>query len=112
MEIAEIVTGFVTVVSLKGRVDSIHAPVIQEYVLRLIWSGKKHLILDFEGVTFLASAGLRMLLNVAKQIKPLHGRIILSRLPPAVQKILELAGFLPFFEVCGSLEDAADAMLA
>lgn len=111
MEMTERTIGFVTVVSLNGKVDSVQAPAVQEDLQRILRSGKKYLVLDFGGVSFIASMGLRMLLILAKQAKSLNGRIVLSRLSPSVHKILEIAGFLPYFDVCDSQEEAVRAML-
>ncbi|MCE5243059.1 MAG: STAS domain-containing protein [Syntrophobacteraceae bacterium] len=111
MEVIERTIGFINIVSLNGKVDSVQTPAVQRKLLQLLQSGKKYLILDFGEVSFIASMGLRMLLILAKQAKPLHGRIILCRMSPSVHKVLEIAGFLPYFDICESVEEATRAML-
>jgi anti-anti-sigma factor len=112
MDVTETAAGFVTVVSLNGNLDSAGTPSVQEYLERLLRTGKKFLILDFAGVSLITSMGLRMLVILARQIKPIHGRIILACLSPMPRKVLEVAGFLPFLEVCETLEHAKDAMIS
>jgi stage II sporulation protein AA (anti-sigma F factor antagonist) len=68
-------------------------------VVARIDSGERRLVIDLGGVAYISSAGLRVLLLVAKRLKPPAGALVLCGLGPSVRTVLELAGFLPLFAV-------------
>ena len=98
--------GDCTVVALTGKIDAATTPLIQTRLLALVHEGKKYIALNFESVTFLASSGLRMLLVVNKEIKSLEGKLVLCDLAETMRDTLEVAGFLPFFVVTATTDEA------
>jgi anti-anti-sigma factor len=59
-------------------------------------------------VEYLRSAGLRVMLTLAKRTKEAKGKLALAALGDSVRQVFELAGFLPLF----SVEATADAAAA
>ncbi|MCX5716592.1 MAG: STAS domain-containing protein [Candidatus Omnitrophica bacterium] len=110
MDIIEKTSGSVTIVSLKGRLDTTTAPEVDSRLLQMFQEGKKYMILDFSGVTYLASAGMRVLLILAKRIKGLAGRLMLTALLPTLHDVLSITGFLPYFEIYETVEKAVEVM--
>lgn len=89
-----------TLVILSGEVDHANAPTLTHELLDLIESGKSNLVLNFQDVTYISSAGLRALIAAqtqARQESP-PGKIVLSELSPVSQRTLELVGFQHLFE--------------
>lgn len=86
------------IISLTGRIDGKIAAEIQEDILAL---EKNHsgLLLDMEGVTYLSSAGLRILLAVYRQAKIDQKKIALLKLTPEVKQNMDITGFLDHFVV-------------
>jgi anti-anti-sigma factor len=66
---------------------------------------------DFAGVEYISSAGLRVFLLLAKRMRDLQGRVVLCAMPEPVRQVFRLAGFMPLFLVEPS-RDAALARLA
>jgi anti-anti-sigma factor len=64
---------------------------------------------DFSGVEYISSAGLRVLLVAAKRMG--GGGLVLCALTEPVRQVFDLAGFLPLFAVEAS-RDGALARLA
>lgn len=85
--------GTVTVVAVGGRLDGTGAPELETHCRALILAGGIHLLLDFEGVDYISSAGLRSLLVIAKQIKAAGGGLVLCSLTAMVREVLEISGF-------------------
>lgn len=54
--------------------------------------GIRHVILDLEGVSFIDSSGLGVILGRYKKLLPLGGKIVISNVPPHIYKIMELSG--------------------
>jgi anti-sigma B factor antagonist len=51
------------------------------------------------GVTYVSSAGLRVLIDTQKTCKALNrGELVLARVPPRIYETLDLAGFVPLFK--------------
>ncbi|MGH7166135.1 MAG: STAS domain-containing protein [Nitrospiraceae bacterium] len=68
--------------------------------------GARRLRLDLEGVDFMSSAGLRVLLVAAKRLKPLNGKIVLYSLKPQIREVFEIAGFTTIFPIYAQQEEA------
>jgi anti-anti-sigma factor len=54
---------------------------------------------DFGGVSYISSAGLRVLLVAAKRLRAGRGTLVLCALGDPVRQVFDLAGFLPLFTV-------------
>ena len=62
--------------------------------------------LDMSRVTYMASAGLRLLLVVHRTIGGQGGQVLLVGLSEDIRNTMEVTGFLDFFAHCDSLEAA------
>ena len=56
------------IIAVCGRLDTVTAPVLEQRIGEII-IGVKTLILDFEGLEYISSAGLRVLLGTQKKIQ-------------------------------------------
>ena len=74
---------------LEGRLDTTTAPQLEEE-LKASVAGVKKLVMDFEKLDYLSSAGLRVLLSMAKK-HPNH--VTLSGANETVREIIEQTGF-------------------
>lgn len=108
MEISQSTQGTVTVVSLSGDIDGNTAPEAQSRIVPLAM-GDAHIVLDMSGVSYMSSAGLRMLLVIYRTIGGRGGKVVLSGLSPDLQDTMSLTGFLDFFEHFDALPDAIAA---
>jgi anti-anti-sigma factor len=98
--------GDLTIVELLGKMDASTTPGIEARLLELIRAGNKYLALDFAGVTYLASSGLRMLLVVARMANALEGKLVLHQLDDAMMETLEMTGFSPYFAFAANRDEA------
>jgi len=97
--------GAITVISISGRVDAMTAMELEEALMASYGKGNRKFLLDCSNLTYISSAGLRILLKVYKQIKPMNGVIALSTLQPHVADIFNLTGFnriLPIHDTLAS----------
>jgi len=95
----------VTVVDLAGEIDANTAAVAQETILPLAGAGGK-LLLEMTGVTYMSSAGLRLLLSTYRRISGSGGRVVLVGLSDELRDTMSMTGFLSFFVTQQTLEDA------
>jgi anti-sigma B factor antagonist len=99
------------VMTLTGEIDGSTAPQAQEQILALAGPGVK-VALDMTGVTYMSSAGLRMLLVAYRTINgKSDGKIVLVGLSEELKDTMSATGFLDFF-ACADTLDAGIKELA
>jgi anti-anti-sigma factor len=79
-----------------GQIDHPNAKQLEQALLPLVdeASAKQMpLVLDFSGVEYISSMGLRILMVAAKQMRAKHAPIAVAALQPAVEEIFEIARF-------------------
>jgi anti-anti-sigma factor len=96
----------ITAVSIKGRLDSVTAPEMETHCRALIEKGETRILIDLDGLEYISSAGLRVLLVIAKSVKAKSGTLVLCRLAPIVREVMEISGFDKIFEMAGTREEA------
>lgn len=82
---------------LHGRIDTVSAPEAEKTLLSAL-DGVTDLVLDFEDVQYISSAGLRVLLLAYKRMAPV-GTMKLIHVGEVVKEILEVTGFLELLNV-------------
>ena len=99
MDIHQERRGRVLVVAPAGRVDTTTTESLEQALKTAFDAGERQLVVDFEGVSYISSVGLRALLVAAKRMRELKGTLVLCALGDSVRQVLDLAGFLPLFTV-------------
>ena len=85
---------------LEGRLDAAGAPQ-REAELRRELEHATELVFDFSGISYISSAGLRVLLLAQKRMNT-QGRMRLEHVNEAVMDILEITGFIDIFYIADS----------
>ncbi len=98
--------GKAMVIAVEGRLDAVSAPAFDKELEMLIEAGEKTLVLDFQNLEYISSAGLRSILAVTKRLRGLEGRIALSSLKDIVSEVFEISGFNKIIPIYDSLEEA------
>ena len=80
-----------TVFKLEGRLDTATAPEL-ENAINNEGEALKNLVLDFGGINYISSAGLRVLLGAQKKMN-VQGSMELINVSEDVMDILEMTGF-------------------
>ncbi len=100
----------VTRIEITGKLDSITAPDAQEKIMPLIVP-KSRLVLDMCNVSYVSSAGLRVLLMVAKKSAQEGAKTVLSGLSEEILDIMEMTGFGNMFKNYETYIEAIDNIL-
>lgn len=98
------------VVSLGGRIDSTAAIEFEDKLIEVIDSGSNSMIVDFEKVQFISSAGLRVLLLAAKKVRPYGGKLVLASMSKDVREVFDISGFSSIFDIQENLKAALQAL--
>ena len=91
LNINKTVEGKALNVSLEGRLDTTTAPKL-EAELKESLNGVTEVVLDFEKLEYISSAGLRVLLS-AQKIMNKQGSMKLIHVNDTIQEIFEVTGF-------------------
>jgi anti-anti-sigma factor len=90
--------GDVRVIILAERIDSGNAAETEAAVKRALDAGPR-VLLDMEELTYISSAGLRVVLMAAKQIRAAGGKIGVCGIEGNVKQVFEISGFLSLLSV-------------
>ena len=96
----------VVVIEFDGEIEDF--PVLIQTVDNLIASGTRHLVLDLQGLPFINSAALGYMIRAQRAMERQGGEIALSRLEPALGKILEMTDLDVIFPAFETIEEAID----
>ncbi|MDO4744650.1 MAG: anti-sigma factor antagonist [Clostridia bacterium] len=93
MDIKLEIIGTTLVAKIEGEIDHHTAPKLRGEIDReLDLHHVLNLVLDFDGVTFMDSSGIGVIAGRYKEIKARGGRVMIIRVKPQVDKILEISG--------------------
>jgi anti-sigma B factor antagonist len=106
MEIEEKGSGEVKILTLTGRLDAYSANELEQSITGLIDGGCVRLVVNFEGVEYISSSGLRVMLTALKRLRKLQGDLRLASLRPYVKEVFDIAGFTQLFTIYDVEEDA------
>jgi len=96
MELVEQMHGAVRVAKVSGRIDQTTAAQFQNLLaplLEAVKAGAAPLLLDFSGVCYISSVGLRVLMLAAKQTRTQQGQIAIAALTPMVAEVFQISRF-------------------
>jgi anti-sigma B factor antagonist len=105
MEIAEQHAGEVTIVEVKGRIDSNTAKAFGERLTSLIKAGRARLVVDLKHIIYISSAGFRALLLAGRLAEETNGTLALCSLSAEVQRLFDLGAFTDLFVIYPSREE-------
>jgi anti-sigma B factor antagonist len=108
VKVAQRTVGDATVVTVSGDLDGRSTGIGQDIGSVLRRSGD--VVLDLSGVRYLSSAGLRLMLVVYRQAQCLGTRVAVVGLSDELRMVMQASGFLNFFLVAASPEEALRAL--
>ncbi len=108
MQISVKTTNEVKVLVFEGRLDTQTSPDAQQQLTRLIEAGETKILVNFEKLDYISSAGLRVLLVVAKQLKTTDGELRICSLNEVVKEVFDISGFDMILPISASESEALE----
>ncbi len=105
VDVKEEKKGDILILRMRGRLDAVSSPSAEKKVFESINSGESKLLIDFSGVSYLSSAGMRMLLSTTKKLKSLSGRLVVCSVTSNVMDVLKMSGFDHVLEISQTEEE-------
>lgn len=91
--------GAVRILALSGRLDTETSADLELALQDLQAAGANHFLIDMAEIGYVSSAGLRVLLALAKQLDGGRGSLRLCELNAAVMQVFDVAGFSKLFSI-------------
>lgn len=83
---------------LTGRIESSNADEWKEKINGSI-PENGDMVFECSGLTYISSAGIRMIINAYKLLKKRGDTVIMKNVSPAVMEVLELTGVSDFVNI-------------
>lgn len=109
VEVEEIKQGEVLIMRFAGRLDAATSPVVERKVKAALDGGAHKLVFNFEGVDYLSSAGMRLLLATSKRAASLGGALRVAEVGNEVMEVIKMAGFDRVLNLYGSENEALES---
>jgi anti-sigma B factor antagonist len=104
MEIFQKEENGIVFLGFKGRLDGTNALEAEDTINNILKSENNRLLFDFEFLEYLSSAGLRVVLGAAKEMKRRDGKFVLCALNSYVKEVFEVSGFGAIIPIAESVE--------
>ncbi len=104
--------GVVEIVKVDGYLDAHTFPDLEDTLHGFIDDGHCHIILDFEALDYISSAGLGLLLGIHRLVSQKKGGLKIVRMSESLSKVFEVLGFSRIIEICPDRETALKALSA
>jgi stage II sporulation protein AA (anti-sigma F factor antagonist) len=87
-------------IRLSGELDHHTADELREKATALIEENEiRHIVLNLERLSFMDSSGLGVILGRYKQIKQVHGEMVVCAISPAVQRLFDMSGLFKIIKM-------------
>ena len=84
-------------VRIKGRVYTNTSPLVENEITDI--EKYENLVFDFEGVEYISSAGLRVLLSAQKRMNKVGGNMVIKNATQTVKDVFEVTGFIDILTI-------------
>ncbi len=111
MQISHERYGNARILALAGRIDNGSSEAFRTGLgahVAECRAGGDCMVLNFSGVDYISSVGLRALMLVARQSREQGGTIVMAALQPVVREIFEISRFNLVFDCFGSVREALE----
>ena len=96
----------IKIVRIEGMLDGQSAPAAEAALRDIIGAGATRILINLEALSYVSSAGLRVLLVAAKMLLHRNGSIRICSARPEVMKVLEISGFNTILTITATESEA------
>ena len=102
--------GATLIAKAGGRVDGTNASDFQDALRDVITPDDKAVILNFEELSYISSAGLRVILLTAKDMRTANVKFAVCSLSQSVRDVFTISGFDQIIDIHDSQDAAVSAI--
>ena len=93
------------VVALEGEINGHTYPVLENKMDQLLAERPTLIVLDMAEVSYMSSAGIRVILKTKKALAEGEGKLVFMNLQPQIKKVFEIINALPSMRVFKDLRE-------
>jgi anti-anti-sigma factor len=110
MEITQQEENGIVTIAIEGRLDADSSPEAEKVVREALEGQTTRVLFNLGALEYLSSAGLRVLLSAAKEMRRRDGKIALCSLNEFVKEIFEVSGFQSLIPIVDSVESGIEVL--
>ena len=95
-----------TIISIAGRLDASTSDILENQLNKIAEKKIDQILITFNELLYISSAGLRVLLSFAKQLHADNGQLCFAELGKSVKGVFEISGFYSLFTIYKNIEEA------
>ena len=96
----------ISVMKVRGRVDSETAPELDNALEKLLQDNRNKIVLNLQGVDYMSSAGLRAMVKAYQVAKKSGGDLRLASVSTPVEVILRTVGMMQMLQMYPTEQEA------
>ncbi len=112
MKIDSNITGNTIVVNLFGDVDHHSTDIIKNHIYKNLTPDIKNMIINLEGVEFMDSSGIGMILGRYKEMSEKMGTVSVTGIRGNMERIYTLSGLYRIIKSYDTVDEAIEAVKA
>lgn len=93
MNITKTSSGGDTILAVAGKIDSVTCGQFSDEIEKVFTEGFTKMILDFGGVEYISSAGLRVIIDAQKKVNSQNRKMEITKLSQSVKSVFDITGF-------------------
>lgn len=97
---------YVYSVELKGSIDTETYQQLEEELKEIIDNKTKAVILDMEGVDYISSVGIKVVIWAKQTLKQKNATFAMINLQPPIKKVFDVMRILPMFDIFDDMPEA------
>jgi anti-anti-sigma factor len=106
MNLSEEMHAATTVIAVAGRLDGATAMTFEEAMRKALAASGHGVVLDLAHVQYISSAGLRVIMVVARHLQARQAPFVICELSPNVREVFEISGFDRVLRVAATRAEA------
>jgi len=110
MEITQKEENGIVLIDIEGRLDADSSQEAEKVVKEVLEGQTTRVLFNLGALEYLSSAGLRVLLSAAKEMRRREGKIVLCSLNEFVKEIFEVSGFQSLIPIVDSVESGIEVL--
>jgi anti-anti-sigma factor len=95
----------VFVIAPVGSINSDTYGILEKETEKVLKKAPHKVILDMEGVDYISSMGLRVVLSTLKALKNINGDLAIVKLQPQIKKVFDIVNAMPSMRIFESMEE-------
>jgi anti-anti-sigma factor len=97
------------VLEIRGRIDGMTSAGLKHSIDLAAADSHRDLVLDFTHVSYMSSAGLRVILQSHKTLQQIGGKLTLVAVPSAIMDVFNISGMAGFLHILDGLDSLSSA---